>query len=189
MYYIIKLYYFVLSLTYTPILPTFLKNKKVDKIKNVKKRKTCDQNNVKKRSFTSMTLTLTLCPKPIFLTPQLFTFKLNFLPAIAVLSSKFDHTPWSNLVYIQKQGVLDRSGRNLESAGCSLNQVMHKYNDCIYARVCALLHTMLVTCSVCMFFGCRLMPEFVRNHSGPGRGCKSSDQRVCLFVCLSARTF
>jgi len=38
MYYIIKLYYFVavLSLTYTPILPTFFKNKNVDKIKNVK---------------------------------------------------------------------------------------------------------------------------------------------------------
>ena len=36
MYYIIKLYYFVavLSLTYTPILPTFfLKIKNVDKIK------------------------------------------------------------------------------------------------------------------------------------------------------------
>jgi len=40
MYYIIKLYYFVavLSLTYMPILPTFCKNKKVDKINNVKKR-------------------------------------------------------------------------------------------------------------------------------------------------------
>ena len=38
MYYIIKLYYFVavLWLTYTPILPTFLKNKNVDKTKNVK---------------------------------------------------------------------------------------------------------------------------------------------------------
>jgi len=37
-FYIIKLYYFVavLSLTYTPILPTFFKNKNVDKIKNVK---------------------------------------------------------------------------------------------------------------------------------------------------------
>ena len=35
MYYIIKPYYFVavLSLTYTPILPTFLKIKNVDKIK------------------------------------------------------------------------------------------------------------------------------------------------------------
>jgi len=38
MYYIIKLYYFVavLSPTYTPILPTFLKIKNVDNIKNVK---------------------------------------------------------------------------------------------------------------------------------------------------------
>ena len=39
MYYIIKLYYFVavLSLTYTPILPTFFLNKKnVDKIKKLK---------------------------------------------------------------------------------------------------------------------------------------------------------
>ena len=38
MYYIIKVYYFVvvLSLTYTPILPTFFKNKNVDKIKTVK---------------------------------------------------------------------------------------------------------------------------------------------------------
>jgi len=46
MYYIIKLHYFVavLSLTYTPILPTFLKIKNVDKIKYknvtiIKKRK------------------------------------------------------------------------------------------------------------------------------------------------------
>ena len=38
MYYIIKLCYFVavLSLTYTPILPTFFKIENVDKIKNVK---------------------------------------------------------------------------------------------------------------------------------------------------------
>jgi len=38
MYYIIKLYYIVaiLSLTYTPILPAFLKIKNGDKIKNVK---------------------------------------------------------------------------------------------------------------------------------------------------------
>jgi len=54
MYCIIKLYYFVevLSLTYTPILPMFFKNKKnVDKIKSVKKRKKRDQNKktVKKR--------------------------------------------------------------------------------------------------------------------------------------------
>ena len=54
MYYIIKLYYFVavLSLTYTPILPTFLKNKKnVDKIKNVKKRKNVTKIKKRKKRF------------------------------------------------------------------------------------------------------------------------------------------
>jgi len=54
MYYIIKLYYFVavLSLTYTPILPTFLKIKIFERIKNVTKIK-----NVKKNVFTSMEIT------------------------------------------------------------------------------------------------------------------------------------
>ena len=52
MYYIIKLYYVVavLSLTYTPILPTFFKNnKRWQNKKTFKKRKKPDQNkkNVK----------------------------------------------------------------------------------------------------------------------------------------------
>jgi len=53
MYYIIKLYYFVavLSLTYTPILPTYFKNKKTLPNKNVKKRKKRDQNKKRKKSF------------------------------------------------------------------------------------------------------------------------------------------
>jgi len=53
MYYINKLYYFVavLSLTYTPILPTFFNIKNVDKIKTLKNVKKREQNKKRKNRF------------------------------------------------------------------------------------------------------------------------------------------